>query len=98
MDELTPEQINLLKSLNENEARKLLQRMIKELVEETESQIKLQARNYSAVKQHNYTIYEILWAFIEWVEKPAQIIEELVTAEEKEKAVEEVNKSEEIAW
>lgn len=58
----------------------------------------MQARNYSAIKQHNYTIYEILWAFIEGVEKPAQIIEELVTAEEKEKAVEDINKSEEIAW
>ena len=57
----------------------------------------MQARNYSAIKGHSYTIYEILWAFIEGVEKPAQIIDELTTAEEKEKAVEEVNKSEEIA-
>lgn len=37
-----------------------------------------------------------MWAFIEWINKPFEIVEEITTEEEKEKAVEEVNKSEEI--
>ena len=96
LEELTPEQINLLKSLRENEAFQLLKKMISLLEKESESQLKSQRRNYTAVKSHWYTIYEILWAFIEWINKPFEIVEELTTEEEKEKAVEEVNKSEEI--
>ena len=52
LDELTPQQINLLKTLNENEAFQLLKKMILQLEKESESQIKSQARNYSAVKSH----------------------------------------------
>jgi hypothetical protein len=60
MDELTPEQKKLLISLQNNEAFQLLQKMIDEIYEETKKQITAQAENYSAVKSHGYTIYEIL--------------------------------------
>jgi DNA-binding MarR family transcriptional regulator len=59
MDELTPEQKKLLESLEKNEAFELLQKMTEEIVEETKKQIVTQAENYSAVKSHGYTIYEI---------------------------------------
>jgi hypothetical protein len=70
--------------------------MISLLEKESESQIKSQARNYTAVKSHWYTVYEILWAFIEWINKPFEIVDELTTEEEKQEAIDAVNKSEEI--
>lgn len=60
MDELTPDQKNLLKELANNEAFQLLQKMVDEIFDETKKQITVQAENYSAVKSHGYTIYEIL--------------------------------------
>lgn len=60
MDELTPEQKKLLESLEKNEAFELLQKMTDEIMEETKKQIVAQAENYSAIKSHGYTIYEIL--------------------------------------
>ena len=60
MDELTPEQKKLLISLEKNEAFQLLQKMIDEIYDETKNQIIAQAENYSAIKSHGYTIYEIL--------------------------------------
>lgn len=60
MDELTPEQKKLLASLENNEAFQLLQKMVNEIYDETKNQITVQAENYSAVKSHGYTIYEIL--------------------------------------
>ena len=64
MDEITPEQKKLLESLEKNEAFELLQKMTEELVDETKKQIVAQAENYSAIKSHGYTIYEILGAFL----------------------------------
>jgi hypothetical protein len=52
LEELTPEQINLLKSLKENEAFQLLKKMISLLEKESESQLRSQRRNYTAVKSH----------------------------------------------
>jgi hypothetical protein len=52
MDELTPDQKNLLKDLEKNEAFQLLQKMVDEIYEETKKQIVTQAENYSAVKSH----------------------------------------------
>jgi hypothetical protein len=52
MDELTPDQKNLLKDLENNEAFQLLQKMVDEIFEETKNQIVVQADNYSAVKSH----------------------------------------------
>jgi hypothetical protein len=60
MDELTPDQKNLLKDLENNEAFQLLKKMVDEIFDETKKQIVAQAENYSAVKSHGYTIYEIL--------------------------------------
>lgn len=60
MDELTPEQKKLLISLEKSEAFDLLKKMVDEIYEETKKQIVMQAENYSAVKSHGYTIYEIL--------------------------------------
>lgn len=71
--------------------------MTDELVEETKKQIVVQAENYSAIKSHGYTIYEILWAFISWLETYKNIVHEIAHEDEVQKAVEDVNKSEEVA-
>ena len=63
MDELTPEQKKLLTSLEKNEAFELLKKLVDEIYDETKNQIVVQAENYSAVKSHGYTVYEILGAF-----------------------------------
>ena len=56
-----------------------------------------QAENYSAVKSHGYTIYEILWAFNSWLQTYTNIVHDIVHEDEVEEAVDEVNKSEEVA-
>jgi hypothetical protein len=97
MDELTPEQKKLIVSLKDNEAFQLLQKMVDEIYDETKNQILVQAENYSAVKSHGYTIYEILGAFNNGLKTYESIVKELSEEDEVEKAVDEVNKSEEVA-
>ena len=97
MDELTPEQKKLLMSLEKNEAFDLLKKMVDEIYEETKNQIVMQAENYSAVKSHGYTIYEILWAFNNWLKTFENIVHDIANEDEVEKAVNEVNESEEVA-
>ena len=97
MDELPPEQKRLLTSLEKNEAFELLQKMVDEIHEETEKQILAQAENYSAIKSHGYTIYEILGAFNNGLKIFESIVKEIAHEDDVEKAVDEVNKSEEVA-
>ena len=97
MDELTPDQKNLLKDLENNEAFQLLKKMVDEIFEETKKQITVQAENYSAVKSHGYTIYEILWAFNSWLKTYENIVRDVAHEDELQEAVDEVNKSEEVA-
>lgn len=97
MDELTPEQKKLLISLENNEAFQLLQKMVDEIYDETKKQIVAQAENYSAIKAHWYTIYEILGAFNNGLKTFESIVKEIAHEDDVEKAVDEVNKSEEVA-
>ena len=97
MDELTPDQKNLLKDLENNEAFQLLKKMVDEIFEETKKQITTQAENYSAVKSHGYTIYEILWAFNSWLKTYENIVHDVAHEDELQEAVDEVSKSEEVA-
>ena len=52
MDELTQDQKNLIAELENNEAYKLLKKLVEDLKDEMEKQILAQAENYSAVKSH----------------------------------------------
>ena len=97
MDELTPDQKNLLKELETNEAFQLLQKMVDEIFDETKKQIVAQADNYSAVKSHGYTIYEILWAFNSWLKTYENIVHDVAHEDELQEAIDDVNKSEEVA-
>lgn len=71
--------------------------MVDEIYEETKKQIVVQADNYSAVKSHGYTIYEILGAFNNWLKTFENIVNDIAHEDDVEKAVEEVNKSEKVA-
>jgi hypothetical protein len=62
-----------------------------------EKQILAQAENYSAVKSHWYTIYEILGAYNNWLKTFDNIVHEIAHEDELKEAVDEVNKSEEVA-
>lgn len=95
--EFTPEQINLLKELKMSEWYRFLLRLVDELVDATQKQILQTADNYSAVKSHWYTVYEILWAFMNGLKKTNEIVEDVTTADEKKEAVKEVNESEAVA-
>lgn len=97
MDELTPDQKNLLKDLENNEAFQLLKKMVDEIFDETKKQIVTQAENYSAVKSHGYTIYEILWAFNSWLKTYENIVHDIAHEDELQEAIDDVNKSEEVA-
>lgn len=97
MDELTPEQKKLLISLEKNEAFELLQKMVDEIYDETKKQIVAQAENYSAVKSHWYTIYEILGAFNNGLKTFQNIVHDIAHEDELQDAIDEVNKSEEVA-
>ncbi len=71
--------------------------MVDEIHDETEKQILAQAENYSAIKSHGYTIYEILGAFNNGLKTFESIVKEIAHEDDVEKAVDEVNKSEEVA-
>jgi hypothetical protein len=53
-----------------------------------------QAKAYSAVKSHGYTIFEIQWAWLDGLNKIKEILESIDKEDEVKKAVEEVNKAE----
>ena len=71
--------------------------MVDEIHDETKKQITAQADNYSAVKSHGYTIYEILWAFNNWLKTFENIVHDIAHEDELQEAIDEVNKSEEVA-
>lgn len=96
-NELTNDEKLLLKELSEHPWFTLLKNMVDQLAKDTDKQIVEHAHAYSAIKQHWYTVYEILWAFIEWVQKPREIVDAIINEDKLEKDVEEVNKSEEVA-
>lgn len=97
MDELTDIQKNLIIDMSKSEAFQLLQKLVDEIHKETKDQIQAQAENYSAVKSHWYTIFEILWSFNSWLKVYENIVNDIVNQDKVEEAVEDVNKSEEVA-
>lgn len=56
---LTPENKAILKKLIQTEGWDIVKKMVEELTKTAEEEITKQARAYSAVKSHGYTIYEI---------------------------------------
>ena len=56
---LTPENKAILKKLAKTEGWDIIKKMIEELTETAEEEITKQAKAFSAVKSHGYTIYEI---------------------------------------
>lgn len=95
--ELTNDEKLLLKELSEHPWFELLQKMVDQLAKETDEEIINHAHSYSSMKQHWFTVYEILWAFVEWVKKPREIVDGIINEDKLKKDVEEVNKSEEVA-
>jgi hypothetical protein len=69
-------------------------KMVKELTKTAEEEITKQAKSYSAVKSHWYTIYEIQGAWIDGLNKIPEILEAISKEDEVKKAVEEVNEAE----
>jgi len=61
---LTPENKAILKKLIKTEGWEIVLKMIEELTKTAEEEIVKQAKSYSAVKSHGYTIYEIQGAWI----------------------------------
>lgn len=92
---LTPENKKILKSLDTNEAWQIMKKVIEELTKTAEEEITKQAKAYSAVKSHGYTIFEIQWAWIDWLNKPIEILDAILHEGEVKEAVDEVNKAEE---
>ena len=97
MDQLTPEQKRMITELETNEGFVILKWLVDEIIEETKNQVVAQAENYSAVKSHGYTVYEILGAFMNWLKTYSSIVNEIAHEDELQKAVDDVNKSEEVA-
>lgn len=91
---LTPENKKLLKKLIKTEWWEVVVKMIEELTKTAEEEITRQAKAYSAVKSHGYTIYEIQWAWIDGLNKIKEILEAIDKEDEVKKAVEEVNAAE----
>lgn len=63
-DILTPENKAILKKLIKTEGWEIVLKMIEELTKTAEEEITKQAKAFSAVKSHGYTIYEIQGAWI----------------------------------
>lgn len=91
---LTPENKAILKKLAKTEGWDIIKKMIEELTETAEEEITKQAKAFSAVKSHGYTIYEIQWAWIDGLNKLPEIIDAIVREDEVKKAVDEVNEAE----
>lgn len=62
---LTPENKAILKKLIKTEGWEIVKKMIDELTKTAEEEITKQAKAYSAVKSHGYTIFEIQGAWID---------------------------------
>lgn len=94
---LTPENKKILKSLEGNEAWEIMKKVIEELTKTAEEEITKQAKAFSAVKSHGYTIFEIQGAWIDWINKPIEILDAILHEGEVKEAVDEVNKAEQEA-
>lgn len=62
---LTPENKKILKKLEGNDSWEIMKKVIEELTKTAEEEIKKQAKAFSAVKSHGYTIFEIQGAWID---------------------------------
>lgn len=91
---LTPENKAILKKLIQTEGWDIVKKMVEELTKTAEEEITKQARAYSAVKSHGYTIYEIQWAWIDGLNKIPEILEAISHEDEVKQAVDEVNEAE----
>ena len=91
---LTPENKAILKKLVQTEGWDIVKKMVEELTKTAEEEITKQARAYSAVKSHGYTIYEIQGAWIDGINKIPEILDAIAREDEVKKAVDEVNEAE----
>ena len=91
---LTPENKAILKKLAKSEGWEIVKKMVEELSKTAEEEIVKQAKAYSAVKSHGYTIFEIQGAWMDWLNKLPEIIDAILHEDEVKKAVEEVNEAE----
>ena len=91
---LTPENKSILKKLAQTEGWEIVKKMINELTDTAEEEIIKQAKAYSAVKSHGYTIFDIQWAWIDGLNKIVEILDAISREDEVRKAVEEVNEAE----
>lgn len=91
---LTPENKAILKKLIKTEWWEIVKKMIEELTKTAEEEIIKQAKAYSAVKSHGYTIYDIQWAWMDGLNKLPEILDAISHEDEVKKAVEEVNEAE----
>lgn len=91
---LTPENKAILKKLIQTEGWDIVKKMVEELTKTAEEEITKQARAYSAVKSHGYTIYEIQGAWIDGLNKIPEILDAIAREDEVKKAVDEVNEAE----
>lgn len=92
---LTPENKKILKKLMKTEWWWIIKKIIQELVDKGEEEILKQAKAYSAVKSHGYTIFDIQGAWLDGINKIVEILEAIEREDEVKKAVEEVNQAEE---
>jgi len=92
---LTPENKKILKKLMKTEWWGIIKKIIQELVDKGEEEILKQAKAYSAVKSHGYTIFDIQGAWLDGINKIVEILEAIEREDEVKKAVEEVNQAEE---
>ena len=94
---LTPENKKILKKLEGNESWEIMKKVIEELTKGAEEEIIKQAKAFSAVKSHGYTIFEIQWAWRDGLNKPLEILDAIIHEDDVKDAVDEVNKAEEEA-
>ena len=92
---LTPENKANHKKLIKTEWWEIVTKMIKELSKTAEDEILKQAKAYSAVKSHGYTIYDIQGAWLDGLNKITESLDAISKEDEVKKAVEEVNTAEE---
>ena len=98
-DDLTDEQVDLIKELSLSEGWKILLELMKKRVEKQEKDIIVLAKdNCFNPKVDGYTYYEILWAFLQGMWEMERLVN-VVTAdpEELRKAQEAIQKAEAIA-
>ena len=94
---LTPENKKILKKLEGNESWEIMKKVIEELTKTAEEEVKKQAKAFSAVKSHGYTIFEIQGAWMDWLNKPLEILDAILHEDDVKEAVDEVAQAEEQA-